>query len=200
MEIPREAKQSSQQALQEAGAEQHKYKRSASLGPEDRELLVLDAVPSADVPCADPLYKSLLHQGSIPPLLYASHKHESPKSLFYVEIKAVFPQTRSQALKQYFFGYPGRGDSTAPADAQNPAGSGKKTHFFLKKPNKVENSGSDFHVRNQRAPALRTTTGFSNTFCVGPVLMGVLPSRPTLVLSTATQQSLPQDDGLARPG
>lgn len=132
MEIPREAKQSGQQALQEAGAEQHKYKCSASLGPKDRELLVLDAVPSADVPCADPQYKPLLHQGSIPPLLYASHKHEPPKSLFYVEINAVFPQTRSQALKQYFFGYPGRGDSTAPADAQNPAGSGNKPTFFVK--------------------------------------------------------------------
>lgn len=168
----------------------------APLGPEDRELLVLDAIPSADVPSADAQYKALLHQGSISPLLYASHKHETPKNLFHVEINAAFPHTRSLALQQYFFGYPCRGDSTSPADAQNPAGSGNKPTFFLK-PKKVEKLLLlHFHVRNQRGPALRIFA----IFCVGSVLMGKLPLRLTLGLSTASQMSLPQDDGLARPG
>lgn len=54
MGIPWETQQSGQHALQEAGAERRRHNRSALLDPEDRELLVLDAVTSADMSNPDP--------------------------------------------------------------------------------------------------------------------------------------------------
>ena len=54
MEIPREAKRSSQQFLQKAGAERCRHNCTASVDPGDRESLVLDALTSADMPSPDP--------------------------------------------------------------------------------------------------------------------------------------------------